>query len=135
MSLVPSSQGLYRHITRPIPTQLPPRVLALDGVSFHIAGGRKVALVGATGSGKSTILRLLFRFYDPLSGAIRIDGTDIRHVTQESLRRAIGVVPQDMVLFNDTIKHNIRYGRLDASDAEVVEAAEAACIAEHIRTR
>jgi len=111
------------------------RLLALDGVSFRVGGGKKLALVGATGSGKSTILRLIFRFYDPHSGAIRLDGQDLREVTQLSLRRAVGVVPQDMVLFNDTIRHNIMYGRLDATGEEVEAAADAACIGDHIRGR
>jgi ATP-binding cassette subfamily B protein len=88
--------------------------------------GRTLAIVGPTGAGKSTISRLLFRFYDAQSGQIRIDGHDIRDITQESLRQAIGVVPQDTVLFNDTIRYNIAYGRPGASDAEVEEAAKLA---------
>lgn len=85
-----------------------------------------VAIVGSTGSGKSTVGRLLFRFYDVGSGALRIDGQDVRDVTQESLHAAVGVVPQDTVLFNDTILENIRYGRLDATDGEVRQAARLA---------
>ncbi|GAB0117481.1 ABC transporter ATP-binding protein [Acidisoma sp. 7E03] len=98
----------------------------LQGVSFQIPAGGNLAIVGPTGAGKSTITRLLFRFYDIGSGSIRINEQDIRDVTQDSLRAAIGVVPQDTVLFNDTIRYNIRYGRPDASDAEVEEAARLA---------
>jgi len=90
--------------------------------------------VGPSGAGKSTVLRLLFRFYDISSGCIRIDGQDISQVTQISLRSHIGVVPQDTVLFNDTIANNIRYGRLTARDEEVVAAAQAAGIHEAILT-
>ncbi|GFH15578.1 mitochondrial half-size ABC transporter, membrane protein [Haematococcus lacustris] len=141
----------------------------LRNVSFTAPGGSTLAFVGATGSGKSTITRLVFRFYDVTSGAIRVDGQDIRHVTQGSLRKAVGMVPQarvglngvsqqlhaaltssqagqasdsglatdgaDCVLFNDTILHNIRYGNLSASDEQVHEAAQAACIHEAITTR
>ncbi|KAJ8139838.1 hypothetical protein OY671_006963, partial [Metschnikowia pulcherrima] len=96
----------------------------LRNASFVIPPGEKVAIVGPSGSGKSTILKLVFRFYDVTSGRILIDGQDISHVTLDSLRRAIGVVPQDTPLFNDTIKENIRYGRLDASDTEVSAAVE-----------
>ena len=104
----------------------------LKNVSFTVPAGKTVAIVGPSGAGKSTISRLLFRFYDVASGRILIDGQDIRDVDQSSLRRQIGMVPQDTVLFNDTIKYNIRYGRQDASDAEVVEAARLAQIAEFI---
>jgi ATP-binding cassette subfamily B protein len=100
----------------------------LDGVTFEIPGGRTVAVVGHSGSGKSTLARLLFRFYDVGGGRITIDGTDIRDVTQASLRAAIGIVPQDTVLFNDTIYYNIEYGRPGATRAEVVDAARAAHI-------
>ncbi|OBA24199.1 mitochondrial ABC transporter [Metschnikowia bicuspidata var. bicuspidata NRRL YB-4993] len=96
----------------------------LKNASFVIPPGDKVAIVGPSGLGKSTILKLVFRFYDVSSGRILIDGQDISQVTLESLRRAVGVVPQDTPLFNDTIKENIRYGRLDASDAEVLAAVE-----------
>ncbi len=104
----------------------------LHGVSFQIPVGHRVAVVGHSGSGKSTLARLLYRFYDVGGGAIRVNGTDIREVTQASLRAAIGIVPQDTVLFNDTILYNIRYGRPEASDAEVVAAARAAHIHEFI---
>ena len=100
----------------------------LKGISFDVPAGRTVALVGPSGAGKSTISRLLFRFYDVTGGRITIDGQDIREVTQESLRATIGMVPQDTVLFNDTIGYNIRYGRPDASEAEVHAAAETAQI-------
>ncbi|WP_425532342.1 ABCB family ABC transporter ATP-binding protein/permease [Aquabacter sediminis] len=100
----------------------------LKGVSFEVPAGRTLAIVGSSGAGKSTISRLMFRFYDVSSGRITVDGQDIRDVTQESLRAAIGMVPQDTVLFNDTIAYNIRYGRQDASDAEVEEAARLARI-------
>uniref|UniRef100_UPI0013DCDCFD ATP-binding cassette domain-containing protein n=1 Tax=Stenotrophomonas maltophilia TaxID=40324 RepID=UPI0013DCDCFD len=91
----------------------------LKGVSFEVPAGKTVAIVGPSGAGKSTISRLLFRFYEISGGRITIDGQDIRDVTQGSLRQAIGMVPQDTVLFNDTIRYNIRYGRWDADDAEV----------------
>ena len=95
--------------------------------------GKTVAVVGPSGAGKSTISRLLFRFYDLSGGRILIDGQDIAKVTQKSLRQAIGMVPQDTVLFNDTIRYNIRYGRWEASDAEVEEAARLAQIDGFIR--
>ncbi len=100
----------------------------LHDVSFDVPAGGKVAVVGASGSGKSTLARLLYRFYDVNGGAILINGTDIRDATQASLRAAIGIVPQDTVLFNDTIYYNIHYGRPDASREEVVAAAQAAHI-------
>jgi ATP-binding cassette subfamily B protein len=105
----------------------------LKGISFEVPAGRTVAIVGPSGAGKSTISRLLFRFYDVTGGRILIDDQDIRDVTQSSLREAIGMVPQDTVLFNDTIRYNIRYGRWDASDAEVEEAARLAQIDTFIR--
>jgi ATP-binding cassette subfamily B protein len=104
----------------------------LFDVSFRIAPGERVAVVGHSGSGKSTLARLLYRFYDVSSGAIRVNGVDVRDASQRSLRAAIGIVPQDTVLFNDTIRYNIRYGRPEASDAELVEAARAAHIHEFI---
>ncbi|EPS44589.1 hypothetical protein H072_1369 [Dactylellina haptotyla CBS 200.50] len=104
----------------------------LKNVSFTIPAGNKVAVVGPSGCGKSTILRLLFRYYDVDSGRILIDGQDIRDVTVESLRKAIGVVPQDTPLFNNTIEHNIRYGRTDATDEEVRAVAKRARIADAI---
>ncbi|KAK4771706.1 hypothetical protein SAY86_013481 [Trapa natans] len=110
---------------------LPERKI-LDGVSFVVPSGKSVAIVGTSGSGKSTILRLLFRFFDPHSGTITIDAQDIRDVTLESLRSSVGVVPQDTVLFNDTIYHNIHYGCLSATEAEVYDAARKAAIHETI---
>jgi len=104
----------------------------LHDVSFDIPAGHTTAVVGHSGSGKSTLARLLFRFYDVNGGAIRINGEDIRQLTQASLRTRIGIVPQDTVLFNDTLEYNIRYGRPDASFAEVQEAARAAHLAEFI---
>ncbi|MCL5061156.1 MAG: ABC transporter ATP-binding protein/permease [Candidatus Thermoplasmatota archaeon] len=106
----------------------------LHDVSFTIPAGKTVAAVGASGAGKSTLARLLFRFYDVGAGSIAIDGQDIRHVTQDSLRAAIGVVPQDTVLFNDSIYYNIAYGRPDASRDEVIEAARAAHILSFIES-
>ena len=100
----------------------------LHGVSFEIPAGKTVAVVGPSGSGKSTLARLMFRFYDVGSGRIAIDGQDIRSVTQKSLREAIGIVPQDTVLFNDTVEYNIAYGRTGASRSEVEGAARSAHI-------
>jgi ABC-type transport system involved in Fe-S cluster assembly fused permease/ATPase subunit len=105
----------------------------LKGLSFEVPAGKTIAVVGPSGAGKSTISRLLYRFYDVTGGRIEIDGQDIRDVTQVSLRSAIGMVPQDTVLFNDTIRYNIRYGRWEASDAEVEEAARNAQIDHFIR--
>jgi ABC-type transport system involved in Fe-S cluster assembly fused permease/ATPase subunit len=110
-----------------------PQRQILKGISFEVPAGRTVAVVGPSGAGKSTISRLLFRFYDVTGGRILIDGQDIRDVTQQSLRAAIGMVPQDTVLFNDTIRYNIRYGRWEASDREVEEAARLAQIDGFIR--
>jgi len=106
----------------------------LRRVSFTIPAGHRVAVVGHSGSGKSTLARLLYRFYDAGGGAILVNGTDIRELTQKSLRAAIGIVPQDTVLFNDTILYNIQYGRPAASPEEVVEAARAAHIHDFIET-
>src|SRR5512140_632719 len=105
----------------------------LKGLSFEVPAGKTVAIVGPSGAGKSTLSRLLFRLYDVSSGRILIDGQDIRNVTQSSLRASIGMVPQDTVLFNDTIRYNIRYGRWDATDAEVEQAAQLAQIDPFIR--
>jgi ATP-binding cassette subfamily B protein len=110
-----------------------PRQILFD-VSFAIPAGHRVAVVGHSGSGKSTLARLLYRFYDVSRGAITINDLDIREARQASLRAAIGIVPQDTVLFNDTILYNIRYGRPEASDAEVIEAARAAHIHEFIES-
>jgi len=104
----------------------------LKGISFTVKPGQRIALVGPSGSGKSTVGRLLFRFYDVLGGAVRIDGQDLRDVTQDSLHAQIGVVPQDTVLFNDTVHYNIAYGRPEASEAEVIAAARAAKIHDFI---
>ncbi|TCL70202.1 ABC transporter ATP-binding protein/permease [Rhizobium sp. BK251] len=105
----------------------------LKGISFEVPEGKTVAVVGPSGAGKSTLSRLLYRFYDIQSGEITIDGQDIRQVTQKSLRSAIGMVPQDTVLFNDTIAYNIRYGRPSASETEIAAAAEVAQIGGFIR--
>ncbi|HKD56410.1 MAG TPA: ABC transporter ATP-binding protein/permease [Hyphomicrobiaceae bacterium] len=110
-----------------------PERLILDGLSLEVPAGKMVAIVGPSGAGKSTVSRILLRFYDVAGGRVTIDGQDIRHVTQLSLRAALGVVPQDTVLFNDTILYNIRYGRPDATDEEVHEAARLAQIDSFIR--
>jgi ATP-binding cassette subfamily B protein len=104
----------------------------LKGISFEVPAGKRVALVGPSGAGKSTISRLLYRFYDATQGSITIDGQSLKDVTQSSLRQQIGMVPQDTVLFNDTIAYNIRYGRLSATEEEVREAARMAQIADFI---
>jgi ATP-binding cassette subfamily B protein len=109
-----------------------PRRQVLFDVDFTVPAGSTTAVVGATGSGKSTLARLLFRFYDVQSGRILVDGQDVRTVTQQSLRAAIGIVPQDTVLFNDSIEYNIAYGRPGASRAEVVAAARSAHIHEFV---
>ncbi len=111
-----------------------PRRTILHDVSFDVAPGRKLAIVGHSGAGKSTISRILYRFYDISGGAVTIDGQDIRAVTQDSLRRAIGIVPQDTVLFNDTIGYNIAYGRPDATQAEIEAAAQGAQIDSFIKS-
>ncbi|WHI50098.1 ABC transporter ATP-binding protein/permease [Microbulbifer sp. MLAF003] len=104
----------------------------LRGVSFSVLPRQKVAIVGASGAGKSTLFKLLFRFYDAEGGRVCIDGQDIRTVTQESLRRAIGVVPQDAVLFNQSIKENVRYGKVGATDEEVMEAIQHAHLSDFV---
>ena len=106
----------------------------LKGISFKVPAGNTIAIVGPSGAGKSTVSRLLYRFYDVSGGAVTIDGQNIADVTQKSLRAAIGMVPQDTVLFNDTIRYNIRYGRPGASDEEVEEAAKLAQIHDFIQT-
>lgn len=104
----------------------------LKGVSFEVPAGKTVAIVGPSGAGKSTMSRLLYRFYDVQSGSVEIDGQDVRNVTQKSLRAVIGMVPQDTVLFNDTIAYNIRYGRLTATEEEMLAAADIAQIGHFI---
>ena len=104
----------------------------LKDISFTVPAGTMTAIVGASGAGKSTISRILYRFYDIAAGRVMVDGQDIRDITQASLRQAIGIVPQDTVLFNDTIMYNIRYGRPDASDEEVISAAKMAHIHEFV---
>ena len=106
----------------------------LKGISFKVPAGKTIAVVGPSGAGKSTISRLLYRFYDVQGGSVKIDGQDVRDVTQKSLRAVIGMVPQDTVLFNDTIAYNIRYGRPSASEAEVEQAAEIAQVGNFIRS-
>lgn len=120
------NQGMiqFRHVSFSYDKRRP----ILKDISFEVPAGKTIAIVGSSGAGKSTISRLLFRFYDPTSGRILIDGQDISLVTQNSLRKLIGIVPQDTVLFNDTIRYNIAYGRPDASEEEVIEAAKAAQI-------
>ena len=105
-----------------------PRKPVLSAVDFQVPPGKTLAIVGSSGAGKSTISRLLFRFYDVSDGAVEIDGQDLRNLTQDSLRRALGIVPQDTVLFNDSIYYNIAYGRPGASEAQVFEAARLAKI-------
>ena len=110
-----------------------PERTVLKGISFVVPAGKTVAVVGPSGAGKSTISRILYRFYDIKSGSVTIDGQDIRDVTQASLRHAIGIVPQDTVLFNDTVKYNIAYGRIGATEAEIKEAARHAQIDKFIK--
>jgi ATP-binding cassette subfamily B protein len=110
----------------------PARAILKD-LSFDVPAGQMVAIVGPSGAGKSTLSRILFRFYDIQGGSVTIDGQDVRDVTQRSLREAIGIVPQDTVLFNDTIYYNIKYGRFDASEDEIVAAARLAQIDGFIR--
>ncbi|MGZ9006367.1 MAG: ATP-binding cassette domain-containing protein, partial [Burkholderiales bacterium] len=109
-----------------------PKREILHDITFEIPAGSKVAVVGASGSGKSTLARLLYRFYDVAEGAVRVNGIDIRDLKQSSVRAAIGIVPQDTVLFNDTVHYNIHYGRPEASEEEVIAAAKAAHIHDFI---
>lgn len=111
-----------------------PEIPILKNLSFKVPAGKTVAIVGPSGAGKSTISRLLFRFYDSQSGKICVDGKNVKNITQSSLRRAIGIVPQDTVLFNDTIEYNIRYGNLHATHEEVVKAAKMAKISDFIES-
>ena len=106
--------------------------MVLKDFNLEIKGGQTVALVGVSGAGKSTVSKLLFRFYDPIQGAIKIDGTDIREINLPSLRKAIAVVPQDCVLFNDSLRENIRYGRPTATDSEINQAVDAAHLKEFV---
>ena len=106
----------------------------LKGISFEVPAGKTIAVVGPSGAGKSTISRLIYRFYDVTGGRVTIDGQDVRDVTQESLRAAIGMVPQDTVLFNESIAYNVQYGRVSASKSEVEDAARMAQIADFIET-
>jgi len=110
-----------------------PQRTVLKGISFAVPAGKTIAVVGPSGAGKSTISRILYRFYDIASGSVTIDGQDIRDVTQQSVRAAIGIVPQDTVLFNDTVRYNIAYGRIGASETEIKEAAGHAQIDKFIR--
>ncbi|MGH7104758.1 MAG: ATP-binding cassette domain-containing protein, partial [Acetobacteraceae bacterium] len=110
-----------------------PQREVLHGVSFSLPAGGTLGIVGPTGSGKSTITRLIFRFYEPTGGRILIDGMDVREVTEASLRAVIGIVPQDTVLFNDTIRYNVAYGRPGASEAEIEAAARLAQIHDFVR--
>ena len=125
---VQGAQLAFRHVNFAYDPARP----ILKDISFEIPAGKTVAVVGPSGSGKSTLARLLFRFYDVQQGQIEIDGQDIRQVTQASLRQAIGIVPQDTVLFNDTVEYNIAYGQPGASRAQVEEAARAAHIHDFI---
>jgi ATP-binding cassette subfamily B protein len=106
--------------------------MVLNDFNLHIRGGQTVALVGVSGAGKSTVSKLLFRFYDPTQGVIKIDGTDIREINLPSLRSAIAVVPQDCVLFNDSLRENIRYGRPSATDTDIQQAVKAAHLADFV---
>jgi ATP-binding cassette subfamily B protein len=106
------------------------RAVGVSNISFDVPAGRKIAFVGTSGAGKSTLLKLLFRFYDVQAGRIRLDGHDIRDLSQDSLRRQLGLVPQDVVLFNDTIRANVAYGRPEASESEIMDALERAQLGE-----
>ncbi len=110
------------------------RFTGLSDISFDLPAGKHLAVVGPSGAGKSTLLKLLFRFFDPESGQVLVDGVDIRRVTQKSLRQQLGIVPQDVVLFNDTIRENILYGKPDATDAQLRQAAESAQLLDFIES-
>ncbi len=110
------------------------RASGIDDVSFSVPGGSFVGIVGPSGAGKSTILKMLFRFYDPANGRIIVDGQDVREVTQESLRKALGLVPQEVVLFNDTLRFNLSYANPDADDAEIMVAANRAQLGDFIKS-
>ena len=110
-----------------------PERIVLKGISFTVPAGKTVAVVGPSGAGKSTISRILYRFYDIKSGSVTIDGQDIRDITQASLRAVIGIVPQDTVLFNDTVRYNMGYGRIGAGNDEIEEAARLAQIEKFIQ--
>lgn len=137
----PDARALHIHATQPVTICFDRVDFSYDAkrqvlfdISFSIPAGQNVAVVGPSGSGKSTLARLLFRFYDVQSGAVRINGQDIRDVTQQSLRTSMGIVPQDTVLFNDSIYYNIAYGRPDATQEEVHNAARSAQIHDFIET-
>ena len=110
------------------------RAVGILDVSFKAEPGKKLAFVGTSGAGKSTLLKLLFRFYDVQGGAVRVDGQDVRELTQVSLRRALGLVPQDVVLFNDTLRANLAYGKPDATHEELEEAARRAQLLDFIKS-
>jgi ATP-binding cassette subfamily B protein len=110
-----------------------PERTVLKGISFTVPAGKTVAVVGPSGAGKSTISRILYRFYEIKDGRVTVDGQDIRDVTQASLRKAIGIVPQDTVLFNDTVKYNIAYGRIGANESDIKDAARMAQIDKFIQ--
>ena len=127
---IPSGQVQFKDVHFSYNAERP----ILKGIDLTIPAGHTVAVVGTSGAGKSTLARLLFRFFDVDRGSICIDGQDIRQVTQDSLRTAIGIVPQDTVLFNDTLYNNLAYGRPDASEAEVHHAAQQAHLADFIQS-
>lgn len=126
-----STATLTSDSTGPPPTTLGRPIL--QGLTMTIPAGKTVAIVGSSGSGKSTILRLLYRFYDPLQGSITIDGQDIRDVNIDSLRQAVGVVPQETVLFNDTLQYNIAYGKIGSSYADIAEVTRRAKLTDVVK--
>ena len=121
----PPNRASSTDLATSAPSSAPREDLVLDGINLNVEAGQTVALVGETGAGKTTIVKLLTRFHDPTSGCVRVDGVDLRRVTQQSLRRQMGMVLQDPFLFNGSVKENILFGRLDASDADVIRAAQA----------